>query len=70
MPIKLGDLTLYDVEDLVKKFGIHRMTVRRYFRNGKLKGRKIGRKWYVAEDVLHDYFRETEETRKAAEGKA
>jgi len=57
MAIKLGDLTFFDVMELSKKFSINPVTVRSYMRSGKLKGRKIGRKWYLSEEALRDYFK-------------
>jgi len=32
-------------------------TIRSYFREGKIKGRKITGKWYNAEDNLKNYLR-------------
>ena len=56
MAVKIGDLTLFDVMELSKKFSVNPVTVRGYMRSGKLKGRKIGRKWYLTEEALRDYF--------------
>jgi excisionase family DNA binding protein len=61
MPKKLGDLTLYSVEELSKILDIQETTIRKYLREGKLKGRKLARKWYVTEESLTEYFRETEQ---------
>jgi predicted site-specific integrase-resolvase len=58
MPIKLGDLTLFDVIELSKKFAINKTTARNYLRTGRLRGRKIGKKWYITEEALRDYFKE------------
>ena len=58
--IKLGDLVLYDVETLAKLLGIQERTIRAYLREGKLKGRKMARKWYVTEQSLQDYFEQSE----------
>ena len=72
MPIKLGDLTLFDVQELAKKFNINRVTVRNYMRTGRLKGRKVGKKWYITEEALQDYFKlpGKEKLEKAVESKA
>jgi len=75
MPVKLGDLTLFDVQEFSKKFGINPVTVRGYMRTGRLKGRKVGRKWYLTEEALRDYFKlsgeeKVGETGKAVENKA
>ena len=54
--IKVGEMVLYDVETLSKLLGIQERTIRRYLREGKLKGRKMARKWYVTEQSLQEYF--------------
>ena len=58
MSIQFGDLTLFDVRELSKKFGLHPVSVRQLFSTGKLKGRKIGKRWYLTEDALREYFDE------------
>jgi murein DD-endopeptidase MepM/ murein hydrolase activator NlpD len=54
--IQLGDLVVYDVKQLSDLFEIQERTLRQYLREGKLQGRKMGRKWYVTEESLQDYF--------------
>ncbi len=58
MAKKIGDLTLYSVDDLHELLGISKMTIRAYLREGRLKGRKLGVQWYVTEDAIRDYFNE------------
>ena len=58
--IKVGDLVLYDVETLSKLLDVQERTIRKYLREGKLKGRKMARKWYVTEQSLQDYFAQPE----------
>ncbi|SMO61135.1 helix-turn-helix domain-containing protein [Gracilimonas mengyeensis] len=63
MPKKIGDLTLYTVDDLHDILGISKMTLRTYLREGRLRGRKLGVSWYVTEEAIREYFDEpTEET--------
>ena len=57
---KIGDLVLYDVEDLSKLLDIQEKTIRQILRDGKLKGRKLARKWYVTEESLREYFQKAE----------
>jgi len=64
MPKKIGDLTLYSVDDLHEALGISKMTLRAYLREGRLKGRKLGVSWYVTEQALHEYFK-TEEKQQS-----
>jgi hypothetical protein len=56
MPKKIGTLTLYSVDDLHEKLGISKLTLRNYFKEGKLKGRKLGVSWYITEEALKEYF--------------
>ena len=66
MPKDLGDLKLYDVEELSKILNIQERTIRQMLRDGKLKARKMARKWYVTEDSLKEYFAQPEvESQKA-----
>ncbi|MEX2572987.1 MAG: helix-turn-helix domain-containing protein, partial [Balneolaceae bacterium] len=55
MPRKIGDLKLFSVDDLHEMLGISKMTIRAYLREGKLKGRKLGVKWFITEDSLRTY---------------
>jgi len=58
MPKKIGDLTLYSVDDLHEILGISKMTLRTYLREGRLRGRKLGVSWYVTEEAIREYFDE------------
>lgn len=60
MPIEVGELKLYDVKELADKLQIQERTIRKLFREGRLKGRKLARKWYVSEDSLREYFSQVE----------
>jgi excisionase family DNA binding protein len=59
--VKVGDLTLYDVKELAKSLDITERTLTRYLRDGRLQGRKLGRKWYVTGESLKAYFQQPEE---------
>jgi len=65
MPKKIGNLTLYSVDDLHEQLGISKMTIRAYLREGRIRGRKLGVSWYVTEEALRDYFDEPRETEPA-----
>lgn len=60
MPKKIGQLTLYGVEELSQLLDIQETTIRKYLREGKLKGKKLARRWYVSEESLSDYFSQDE----------
>ena len=57
MPIRLEGMTLYTVKDIEELLGIGNSTVRRYIAEGRLKGRKMARRWYIPAESLLDYFR-------------
>ncbi|WP_138431058.1 helix-turn-helix domain-containing protein [Fodinibius saliphilus] len=59
MPKQVGDLVLYSVDDLHEQLGLSKMTIRAYLRDGKIRARKLGVKWYVTEDALREYFGES-----------
>jgi excisionase family DNA binding protein len=56
MPIELGGEKLYKVEEISELFGISKLTIRTYIRDGLLKGRKLGRQWIVPEKNIKKYF--------------
>jgi len=61
MPKKLSeDLILYDVQELAKTLDIQERTIRQMLRDGRIRGRKLARKWYVTEDALQEYFDQPE----------
>ena len=60
MPIQAGDLKLYEVKELSQLLAIQERTVRKLFRDGTLKGRKLAKKWYITEEALKDYFSQAE----------
>ncbi len=56
MPIKVADMTLYDIPELSKTLKVTPLTLRNYIKQGKLRGRKVGRRWLVTEESLRDYL--------------
>lgn len=62
MPKKVGNLTLYSVDDLHRQLGLSKMTIRAYLREGKIRARKLGVQWYVTEEALREYFNEPSQT--------
>jgi len=68
MPTKVGDLELYGVEELSQLLGIQQGTLRKFFREGRLRGRKLAKKWYMTSEALKDYF-EQPEPREPASGR-
>lgn len=59
--IKIGEMELYDVEELARLLDVQERTIRIYLRQGRLQGRKLARKWYVTSDSLKAYFQQPEQ---------
>lgn len=47
--------TYYSVEELSEILKLHPKTVRRFIREGKIRGKKIGRSWMVSREELKRY---------------
>ena len=60
MSIQVGDMKLYAVEEVAEMLNVGEPTIRRYLRQGKLKGKKLAKRWYVSEENLKDYFQPEE----------
>lgn len=58
MPKKIGNITLYSIDDLHEMLGISKMTLRTYLREGRIRGRKLGVSWFVTEAAIREYFDE------------
>jgi len=52
----IGDMILYNVEELSEMLDVQPATIRKYLRTGKIFGKKLARRWYVTGDSLKDYF--------------
>lgn len=55
--IQIGTKAIFDIAEVSAKFGVTPKTLRRYIREGKLAGQKIGQKWFVSEEGISDFFR-------------
>lgn len=58
MSVKIDHDTLYDVCKLAELLGVTQKTIRKLLGEGSLKGKKLGKKWYVVGSVLKLYFEE------------
>lgn len=56
MPVQIGNLTLYTVEELSELLNIQERSIRKFLREGQIKGRKLANRWYVTEEALRAYF--------------
>ncbi len=56
MPVVIGNLTLYTLDEIEDKLNVSRRTLFTYVKTGRLKAKKFGSTTYVTEDALRDYF--------------
>lgn len=56
--IQIGDLKLYDVDDLVRMLSMNIQTVRKLLGEGRIPAKKFGRRWYVSEAHLVEFFQQ------------
>lgn len=56
MAIKVGDLTAYDVKELAEILKLYPVTVRLYIKTGRLKGQKVGARWYVTDENVKRFL--------------
>ena len=59
MATQLGDIKLYSLREISEALKVTEVTLRKYLNSGKLKGRKMGTRWFITEDNLKDYFQNT-----------
>lgn len=52
-------IKIYTVPELSKLLRITPQTVRKYLKEGRIKGKKVGTKWLVTEEAIKDFL-ETE----------
>ena len=56
MPVTIGELKLFSVDELAETLNVTRLTIRTYCREGRLRARKVGNRWFVSEESLKEYF--------------
>ena len=52
------------MEELSEKLGIEKLTIRKFFKEGRLKGRKVANRWYITAESLKAFFEDGEEIDK------
>ena len=53
---QIGDIKFYDVQEIAKAFDMTPQSVRKFIREGRIKGRKVGTRWYVTEEAIREYL--------------
>jgi len=54
--IEIGDIKAYDVQEIARIFDMTPQSIRKFIREGRIKGRKVGTRWYVTEEAIRDYL--------------
>jgi len=54
--IEIGSVRLYNLDELSKKLGLSKATLRRYIKNHRLSGQRMGVRWYVSEHAVDQFF--------------
>lgn len=50
------EIKVYTVPELVKLFQLNPQSVRKYLKEGRIKGRKVGTKWLVTEEAIREFL--------------
>ena len=56
MPVVIGDLRLYTLDEIQDKLSISRRTLFTYIKTGRLRAQRFGSVTYVSEEALKEYF--------------
>ena len=56
MPIKIGNVKAYTIEETSKLLGITTRTLKTYIKKKKIQAAKLGRRVYIAERYLEDFI--------------
>lgn len=53
---EMNEKRLYRIPELESILGLSKVTLREYFKKGKIKARKMGRSWVVSAKNLDEYI--------------
>lgn len=53
---QIGDIKFYDVQEIAKAFDMTPQSIRKFLREGRIKARKLGTRWYVTEEAMREYL--------------
>lgn len=53
---QFGDIKFYDVQEIAKIFDMTPQSIRKFFKQGRIKARKFGTRWYVTEEAMREYL--------------
>ena len=52
----IGDEEYFSVKNIMEWLPVKATTIKKYLRSGKIKGRKIGRTWFVSRANFYNYL--------------
>ena len=58
MATTISDKTLYSVAELSQKLNVTPVTIWKYLKQGKLKGKKTMGKWFISNEEIAEFFDE------------
>jgi excisionase family DNA binding protein len=61
-------MEIYDIPQLAEMLRVNKKTVRDYLKDGKLVGRKVGKRWLTCEDALKDFLMNPASDRRKSSG--
>ena len=61
MPKQIGNLTLYDLEELSVLLNITVFSLREYIKKVKIKAQKMGKRYFITQESLNEYFSNNEQ---------
>lgn len=53
-------IKIYKINDLIEMLGVTRVTLIKYFREGKIRAFKVGNSWRITEEALMEYIKKSE----------
>ena len=53
---QIGGIKFYDVQEIAKIFDMTPQSIRKFFKEGRIKARKFGTRWYVTEEAMREYL--------------
>ena len=59
MPTKVNGVILYSVLELSQMLNVTTVSIRNYIKQGHLKGQKVMGRWFIPEEELRDFFRDS-----------
>lgn len=52
----MSEIKVYTVPELAKLFKLSPQSVRKYLKEGRIKGQKVGVKWLVSEEAIREFL--------------